>query len=98
MDVIGVGNWDVVVGVTDDSANTALSTLPPHKLGTEKAIALAFGEGVYVEDDGSKRPFQLGVTVNTVDVRSSAASAAFVCFVIPVDHELFETDHSSVTT
>ena len=101
MDIIGAGNWDIVVGVTTDgTANNALATLPPHKLGTDQCFALAFGEGVYVEDDGTRRPYQSGVTATTVDVRSSAAakSAAFIVILLPVTCELFHYDHSAVTT
>ena len=88
-----------VVGVTDDSANTALSTTPTNPFGHSRCVALAFGEGVYVEDDGSSRPWQSGVTADNIDVRASGTSAAFICLVIQCGGGESDTrDHSDTTT
>jgi len=90
----------VVVGVTDDSADTALATLAANPFGHDRVIPICVqGEGVYIEDAGSSRPLLSGIAATTIDVRSSVTSAAF--FVVLADvsgRDLFEVDHSAVTT
>jgi len=93
------GNVAVVHGVTDDTANTALATLPPNPWDDKQVIAFAVGEGVYVEDDGSVAPHQLGVLKATIDVRATVVSAYFVCIVIKLTSgEGLVRDHSGTTT
>lgn len=93
------GNVAVVHGVTDGSANTALATLPPNPWGNTQVFVMAFGEGVYVEDDGSLAPRQSGVLANTIDIRSSVVSAYFVAVVLQLTSgEGLVRDHSAVTT
>lgn len=97
--VTALANAEFVVGVTDDTANTALATLPPNPIKHEKCLAIAIGEGCYVEDAGTAKPFQTGVTATTVDVRSSATSARFILIVIDLSaFDFMEYDHSAVTT
>lgn len=92
-------NIAVVVGVTDGSANTNLSTKPPNPFGHVQVLAIPMGEGVYVEDDGSVRPRQSGVEATTIDVRSSTTSAAFVCLCVALGPgEALTRDHSGTTT
>ena len=92
-------NLAIVHGVTDDSANTALSTLPPNPCEDQQVFALAVGEGVYVEDAGTAAPRQSGVVAATIDVRSTVASAYFVCLAFKLaSGEGHVRDHSSVTT
>lgn len=93
------GNIAVVHGVTDDSANEALATKPPNPWQDANCFALAVGEGVYVEDDGSVAPKQSGVAAATIDVRSTVVSAYFVCLVIKLTSgEGLVRDHSATTT
>ena len=96
-------NIAVIVGVTDgDAANTALSTLAPNPhLGNRNVVVLVEGEGCYVEDDGTDRPRQSGVSADgtTIDIRSSVTSAAFVAIVIALGPgDAHTVDHSAVTT
>lgn len=92
-------NTAIVVGVTDDVADTDLATLPSNPFKHDRCLAFAFGEGVYVEDDGTSRPRQSGVSATGIDVRSSSASKAFICLVVDISSiDLLETDHSATTT
>jgi len=92
-------NVAMVHGVTDDSADTALATLPPNPWGHTQIYAMTEGEGVYVEDTNSDEPRQSGVVAATIDIRSSVTSAPFKCLVIQLSSgEGFVRDHSAVTT
>ena len=92
-------NIAMVHGVTDDSANTALATLPPNPFQDLRVFAIPLGEGVYVEDSNSDKPEQSGVLAATIDIRSSNASASFKCIVIRLTSgEGLVRDHSDVTS
>lgn len=92
-------NIALVHGVTDGSTNTALGTLPPNPFNNAQVFAMAFGEGVYVEDTQSDKPEQSGVVAATIDVRSSVASAPFKCLVVQTTSgEGLVRDHSGTTT
>jgi hypothetical protein len=96
-------NIAIIVGVTDSGgANLALGTLAPNPhLGNRNVVVLVEGEGCYVEDDGTDRPRQSGVSSDgtTIDIRSSVTSAAFVALVIALGPgEAHTVDHSAVTT
>ena len=92
-------NIAIVHGVTDDSADTGLSTLPPNPWESTEVRALAFGEGVYGEDTDADDPHQTGVTASTIDVRSTIASKNFVCVCVKLGScEGLVLDHSGTTT
>jgi hypothetical protein len=92
-------NIAFIVGVTDGTANTALATLALNPFGVTGVLCIAVGEGVYVEDAGSARPLQSGVTATTIDIRSSATASAYIVMVIHLGGSKSRTvDHSAVTT
>jgi len=92
-------NIAIVHGVTDGSTDTALATLPPNPFGHTEVLAVALGEGVYVEDTDADDPHQTGVVAATIDIRSTVASANFVCVCIQLTSgEGDVRDHSAVTT
>ena len=95
-------NIAFIMGVTDGSANTALATLCPNPhLGNRNVLVEVQGEGCYVEDDGTDRPRQSGVSADgtTIDIRSSVTSAAFIAKVTALGPgNAHIVDHSAVTT
>jgi hypothetical protein len=92
-------NVAVVHGVTDGSADTALATLPPNPWSDTQVFPMVFGEGCYVEDDGTVAPRVLGALKNTIDIRSTLTSKFFVCLVIRLGAgEGLVRDHSAITT
>ena len=93
-------NIALVHGVTDGTpGNTLADGKPPNPFNNAQVFAMAFGEGVYVEDTQSNKPEQSGVTAATIDVRSSAVSAPFKCLVVQTTSgEGLVRDHSGITT
>jgi hypothetical protein len=100
MQVANSENIRFIRGVTDGTADTALATLCPNPfLNNPNVFVEIFGEGVYVEDDGSDTAKQSGITATTIDVRSTLTSKRFVGKVTalgPGGGHL--VDHSAVTT
>ena len=93
MSVLTDARIALIYGTTNSSADTAMTTKPENPFGHGQCVAVTGGEGVYIEDDGSRTPFQSGVTASTIDVRSSGTSTPFVVLLL----ELGATDPLSRT-
>ena len=92
-------NIAIVHGVTDGSADTSLSTPPANPFGHTEVMCIPIGEGVYIEDDGSKAPLISGVTASTIDIKSTLTSKYYVIIVINLGPGHCHTiDHSGTTT
>jgi hypothetical protein len=92
-------NIAVIMGVTDGTADTALSTLALNPFKTTNVLCIPIGEGCYIEDDGSVRPRQSSTTATGIDVRSSATAKAYIVLVIHLGGgKAMTVDHSGTTT
>jgi hypothetical protein len=88
-----------ISGVTHSTADTVKATLIKNPIGHEKvAVVCINGEGVYVEDDGSGRPYISGITATGIDVRSTAISKAYVIGLMDISsHALFDVQDVAAT-
>jgi len=95
--LLRVDAW--ISGVTDASANTAKATVPSNPIGHEKVAVVAMnGEGVYVEDAGTSRPYLTGITATGIDVRSTVVSAAYTIGLMDVSGiAMFDTQDTAAT-
>lgn len=99
LDLLAALGCIVVKGVTDDVANTALTTLPPNPHESTRVTAIVIGEGCYIESSDGSLDRPDGITKTTIDVRSTVVSAAFHLYVFPNGPSPIRVrDHSGVTT
>lgn len=99
MDILNATEAWVVKGVTDPTANTALSTKPPNPFKSAKCFVVVSGRGCYVYDDGAGNDRPSGITKDTIDIRSTGTSQPFQAYVFPLgmsDERV--RDHTATTT